>query len=60
MAWSPCSVAPGAILAMTSREVWHYVLDEADTMASRHHEMVLLADLDHEDKELLSRLRQLH
>ena len=38
-----------------------YVFDEADTVASRlNHEMVLLADLDPHDTELLSRLRQLH
>ena len=38
-----------------------YVFDEADTFASRlNHEMVLLADLDHDDAALLSRLLQLH
>ena len=38
-----------------------YVFDEADTFAGRlNHEMVLLADLDHDDTALLSRLLQLH
>ncbi len=38
-----------------------YVFDEADTFASRlNHEMVLLAELDHDDSLLLARLLQLH
>jgi glutamate synthase domain-containing protein 2/glutamate synthase domain-containing protein 3 len=38
-----------------------YVFDEADTFASRlNHEMVLLADLDHDDSALLAQLLQLH
>ena len=38
-----------------------YVFDQADTFASRlNHEMVRLADLDHEDVEWLSRLLQPH
>ena len=54
------SAALAAISAGMSNGV-AYLFDEADTFASRlNHEMVLSADLDHDDTELLSRLLQLH
>jgi glutamate synthase (NADPH/NADH) large chain/glutamate synthase (ferredoxin) len=38
-----------------------YVFDESETFAGRlNHEMVLLADLDHDDTALLTQLLQLH